>query len=338
MRKLRALSFSILLALAQFPAAPAWAQQPAAPAPAQAPMPPPAPAPARTAPQNYSGYSGDNLAADVCISTPLNATHLPPSLNPPQEWRNQHVTLYVNLRQDGSVADVHVIHPSDVPALDAAAIAQVKQSWRWAPLACNRTSANAQTVVLVPRQDCNSRGFLPSLPLTMAQPGRSVSASVDMNVQLDGRMTDIHIADSSGNAALDAALLAHIRQNAQYWPLGAGCPVEKKHLYFRFPEESCIPKPVVESRSLPTVAPSGRPRAIDLQIGVAPTGEVLFTNLVRGSGDDALDAATMAHVKAAWRWQPIACKRVEIYARQSAMPVIDYVHIDLPARQQSASR
>ena len=330
MRKLRALSFSALLALSQLLPAPAWAQ-------AAAPAPPPQSAPAAPRPEPaYSGYSGDNLAADVCLSRPL--AGLPPSLNPPQEWRDKFVTFYVNLRQDGSVEDVHLLHPSGVQALDIAMLAQVKKSWRWVPLACNRTTANAQATYRVPRQDCIARGFTPAIPLTMAQPGRSVNASVDMMVQPDGRMTDMHIADSSGNAALDAALLAHIREHWVYWSLGEGCPATKKHAYFRFPEESCIPRPVMESRSLPDVAPQPRPRDVDLQIGVGPDGKVLFTNIVRGSGDAVLDEAAMTHVKAAWRWEPITCKRVEVYARQSALPVLDFARVSFPARQQAAAK
>ena len=145
-----------------------------------------------------------------------------------------------------------MLHPSGSDSLDAAAIKQVMQTWRWAPLACNRTTANAVANVGVPRMTCRASGFFPSPSLALAQDSRSVSISVDFLVEPDGQMRDLHIADSSGDAALDAAALAHVRD--------------------------------------------------------------------------------------AWRWQPITCQRTQVYRLGMALPVIDFVHIAFPTRQQAASR
>jgi TonB family protein len=355
MMKLRALAFCLVMALSQvLPVplmAPAWAQgqaAPAAPAPAPAnPAPSPAPAAAPRSPSNAaqrpsqgyeSSYGVPSMGADVCKAVPLARTQLPPSLDPPAEWRDKHVSLYVNLHQDGSVADIQMLHPSGSDSLDMAAMAQVKQSWHWASLDCGRPSANAEAVVVVRRLDCNSHGWTPGLPLALAQSRRSMSASVDMMVEPDGRMRDVHISDSSGDAALDAAVLAHIQQNWHLWPLEEGCPAERKHVHYRFPEKDCIPQPVLESRTMPADEPSDRPRAVDLQMGVAPDGKLLFTSVIQSSGDASLDAAAMAHVKAAWRWQPITCKRTEIYTRGSALPVIDMARITFPTRERSAAK
>jgi len=345
MMKLRALALSLVMAFSlmlpvPFPIS-AWAQGQATPAPAPAPVPAPAspPSPVAPTPQPYdSSYGVPSMGADICRAIPLAQTHIPPSLDPPEEWRDKHVSLYVNLQQDGSVEGIHILHPSGSGSLDAAAIAKVQQSWRWAPLACNRKRANVEAVVAVPRLDCNSRGWTPPLPLNLAQAGRSVNASVDMMVEPDGRMRDVHISDSSGDVALDAAVLAHIQQNWHLWPLGEGCPAERKHVHYRFPEKSCIPAPVPESRTLPAVEPQEQSRAVDLQMGVGPEGTLLFASVIQSSGDASLDAAVVAHVKAAWRWQPITCKRVEIYARGSALPVIDSARIAFPARQRFAAK
>lgn len=350
MKKLHALVFLLVMALSPvLPApfiAPALAQgQAAAPAPAPTPAPAPAPAPASSSPspssrpsQGYnSSYGVPSLGVDVCRSIPLVSTHIPPSLDPPAAWRDKHVDLYVNLRQDGGVENIHLLRPSGSDTLDAAVLARVQQSWRWAPLACNRDRANAAISVYVPRLDCNSHGWMPGLPLTLAQPSRSVNASVDMMVEPDGRMRDVHISDSSGDAGLDAAVLAHIRQNWHLWPLGEGCPAERKHAHFRFPEIGCIPVPVPESQTAPAVALQSTPRAVDLQIGVDPDGKVLFTSVIQSSGDAGLDSAAMAHVKAAWRWQPIRCKRVVSYARGMALPVVDLVRVTFPMRKRSAA-
>lgn len=337
MRKLQALAFSFVMVLSQ--GATAWAQQAVVP-PNAPPTSPPTP-PVPVTPGVDSGYGAGYPGNDECISTPLVRTQLPPSASPSNEWRDKHLTLYVNLLQDGSIEDVHLLHPSGSESLDAAALAQVKQSWHWATLACNRTRANAEVTVRIPRLDCLAHGWTPGLPLSFAQPERGINAAVEMMVQPDGTMQDIHIADSSGNAALDAALVSHIRQNYEYWPMAAGCPAQKKHLYFRFPEATCIPRPVLESRTMPDVVSqeerrgqaAGAPRFADLQIGVDPKGKVLFTTVIRSSGDAALDAAAQAHVKAAWRWEPITCKRTEVFSRGEPLPVMDMARITFPARK-----
>jgi TonB family protein len=258
------------------------------------------------------------------------ASRLPPSMDPPSAWRGKNLDVYANIRRDGSVEDVHLVRPSGDDALDAAMLAQVKQSWHWAPLDCGRTSANQQASIRIPRQNCVPAGWTPAPSLTLAQSDRNVSASLDIDVAPDGRMLGSKVVAGSGDAALDAALLAHVRQSWHFWPLADGCPNATKHIQFRLPEMSCVPQPVTESRTPPAIA-SDRPRALDVQIGVGPDGKLLFTNIVRGSGDAALDAAAVAHVKAAWRWQPITCKRMDVYQRGEPLPVMDFAHIEIPA-------
>lgn len=269
---------------------------------------------------------------DLCRPIPIQETWLPPSMNPPADWRGKFLDLYLGITQDGGIDDVKVLVASGVEALDAAAVAQVKRSWRFVPLACGRTHTNSNLRVRVPRQTCTATGFTPPIPLSLAQVNRNVSASVDLVIGEDGSMQDSKIADGSGDAALDAALLTHIRQNWHYWPQAAGCGVDKKHVLVRFPQSGCIPTPVLESRTVPDAAPQTRARAVDLQVGLDPEGKVLFTNVIRSSGDTALDAAAQTHVKAAWRWQPMACERKVVYALGRALPVIDFARVTVPAR------
>jgi TonB family protein len=159
-----------------------------------------------------------------------------------------------------------------------------------------------------------------------------VRASVDVTVGQDGYVAKARIDESSGNAALDAALLSHIFQTWRFWPLAEGCEPDTEHFQVRFPESDCITRPILASHTPPAVAPQRQTRAVDLQIVVAPDGTPLSATVIASSGDAALDAAAVTHVKAVWRWEPIACKRVVSYLRGTALPVMDLVRVVFQAR------
>jgi len=256
-------------------------------------------------------------------------------MDPPPDWRNRIVRMYADIRQDGGVADVKLVGSSGSDSLDAATLAQVRETWRWAPLFCDRPTAGQDVVMAIPRARClaiSAPGSRPQPPLALAQPRRGVRASVDVTVGQDGYVAKARIDESSGNAALDAALLSHIFQTWRFWPLAEGCAPDTEHYLVRFPEADCITRPIPASQTLPAVAPPAQTRAVDLQIVVAPDGKPLSATVVASSGDAALDAAAVAHVKAAWRWEPIACKRVMSYLRGTALPVTDMVRVAFPAR------
>ena len=255
-------------------------------------------------------------------------------MNPPPDWRNRIVRMYADIRQDGSVADVKLVGSSGSDSLDAAALAQVRKTWRWAPLVCGRPTAGQDIVMAIPRARCvalSAPGSRPQPPLALAQPRRGVRASLDVTVGEDGYVAKARIDESSGNAALDAALLNHVFQTWHFWPLAEGCAPDTEHYLVRFPEADCITRPIPASQTLPAVAPQRQTRAVDLQIVVAPDGRPLSANVAASSGDAGLDAAAIAHVKAAWRWEPIACKRVVSYLRGTALPVMDMVRVVFPA-------
>ena len=254
MKKLRALAFSFLISSSQLLSA---AAQTAAPAPAAAPSPPPAPV--MRAPEPSAG----NDFPDVDTCKPILMEGFSPhlSITSPAEWRGRRVELYTTINQDGSVADTKPVSSNGAPeAMKMAAVALVKQAYRWAPLTCGRNISTQRVTVAVPRQNCTASSWRAPLPLTLAQEDRGVSASLEMKVAVDGRM-EPRLTSGSGNAALDAALLAHVRQNWVFWPMRAGCAPDTRFAVVRFPQAICIPKPVVESRSMPEVGAQDRQRS-----------------------------------------------------------------------------
>ncbi len=318
MKKLRAVAFSLLVATSQLLSAAAWAQ---------------GNNPAPAAPKRDDGPRPQPMFPDldVCKPVGLLPTRLPPDMAPPQDWRGRHLEMYVRIRQDGSVEDINLLRRSGSDALDQAAMAQVRQVWRWAPLACGRRSGTEKVTLRIPRATCQASGWTPRPPLALAQPGRDINAGVDVMVGPDGRMVETRIVDSNANAALDAALLAFVQQNWRFYPLAEGCGNDLYHSLVRFPEASCVPKPVTTSRTLPDVARPDRPRAVDLQIGVDEDGKPLFANVIHSSGDAGLDAAAAAHVQAAWRWEPITCGRAQPGLRERLIPLVDTARVAFSA-------
>jgi TonB family protein len=252
-------------------------------------------------------------------------------MNPPAAWRGKIVRMYADIREDGSPADVKLVGPSGDAALDAAAVAHVKQTAHWAPLICGRKSSGQDIVVGVPRANCLARnGWRPPPSLALAQPRRGVRAAVMVTVTPEGRLADAAIDRSSDNAALDVALLEHVRQTWRFYPLAEGCDTVRERFLVTFPEAGCVPVPIRESQTLPDAGRQDRPRAVTFQVAVAQDGKPLFTNVIQTSGDTALDAAAAAQVKAAWRWAPITCARVQPVLTDRILPVIDTVRVAFP--------
>jgi TonB family protein len=136
-----------------------------------------------------------------------------------------------------------------------------------------------------------------------------VTVGLQIVVGRDGSVTDAHVMDSggSGDAARDAAMLAHVKQSWRYRPRAEGCRNAELRVTVHFPHITCAPAPLKETWTEPDVALQDRPRAVELQVGVSPDGAVQTASVLSSSGVAALDAAAVAHVKAAWRWQPFAC-------------------------------
>jgi outer membrane biosynthesis protein TonB len=329
MKKLHAVSFSLLMALTQVLPAPLWAQTPPPPAAPPPPPPPPPPAPAAPAPvMDNSAFGTPSLSADEC--RPVQLGGMPLTMNPPVEWRDKLVQMYATIRQDGGIGDLKLVGASGVSSLDEAAMAHIRQTARFAPLRCGRTSSSQRIGVSIPRATCLVRnGWRPALPLALAQPRRGVTAGVQVSVAPDGRLADSSLYIRSGDAALDMALLAHVRETWRFYPMAEGCDSVTERFFIRFPEAACIARPLMESRTLPSVARAAG-RAVSLQVGVGHDGKPLFTNVMQSSGDAALDAAAAAHVKEAWRWEPITCPRAQPRFTDTPLPVLDTVRVAFP--------
>jgi TonB family protein len=331
MKKLRAVVLSFVMAFFQVLPGPLWAQTPP-PAPPPAPAPAPAPAANPVPAQPSYGTAGQpgwsaSLSVDICRPVPL--AGIPLTMDPPPEWRGRVVRMYADIRPDGTPSNVKLVGSSRNDALDQAAMAHVRQTARWAPLVCGRKSDGQDVSVSVPRATCVAQnGWRPPLPLALAQPRRGVNAEV-MVTLAPGRPMEAAIHDSSGDAALDAALLAHVRQSWRFYPLAEGCGTVRERFHIVFPEKGCVPTPLVETQTLPSVVRKG-PLVVTLQVGVAQDGKPLFANLIQTSGDAAIDAAAAAHVTQAWRWAPITCARVQPVLTDQIPPRMDTVRVEFP--------
>lgn len=164
---------------------------------------------------------------------------------------------------------------------------------------------------LAQEPDANSCTPVPEVQtsLDMAPLKDDVTVRLQIVVARDGRVTEGRVMDSggSGDAARDAAMLAHVKQDWRYRPRGEQCQNTELRINVHFPRITCAPEPIRETWTEPDVALQDRPRAVELQVGVSPDGVVRTATVRSSSGVAALDAAAIAHVKAAWRWQPFAC-------------------------------
>jgi TonB family protein len=146
-------------------------------------------------------------------------------------------------------------------------------------------------------------------PPPMKALDRDAAVRLQVVVGRDGRIMDGHVLEGggSGDPARDAAMLAHVMQNWRYQPRGEHCQAVTLRIAAHFPHVTCAPEPMRETWTEPDVDLPDRPRAVELRVGVGPDGTVQTAEVTSSSGVAALDAAALAHVKAAWRWQPFAC-------------------------------
>jgi TonB family protein len=325
MLKMRGFAYCLVMALSQPLPAPAWAQ-------AQTPGPP---APDLNQPHpdifpvgresgqgvdlgipNYGpngiGFGELGYPAGTPRASLLPQTRTPVTLNPPKEWQGKDVRLSARLREDGSVDDVKVLSSSGVEALDMAAMAHAKQFWHGAPPAPGATNPSVETMIRFPVVRCKKGGnigWTPGLPLALAK-DNPIPPSFNVTIAPDGRIADVALFHSSGDAAFDAAVAAHIRQMWRFGAFPEGCAGFTARFGVAIPSRKCSPQPLPESRTVPEIGPGDRPGALLLQIGVNMDGKVQFTNVIESSGNPGLDAVTVARVKEAWRWLPASCNAV----------------------------
>lgn len=270
------------------------------------------PAPFAVAPA-WAQIAGDEafwgMAQDSCAPIPKLETRTPLTLDPPLEWQGRHVDMYATIRADGRPEDIRLVRPSGSATLDAAALAQVRQAWRWFPLVC---SSRGQNISLrVPTLGCMAQSYTGSTPLPPLTGRYSDDhVTLELVVGQDGGVAAATVDQSSGDAARDAAVLAHVKKNWRYYPLGKGCGSSRTRARILFPGRVtvCAPEPLRETQTSPEdVDLQDRPRSVDLSIAVRWDGTVATAEVTQSSGDAALDAAAVAHVQQAWRWRPFSC-------------------------------
>lgn len=73
------------------------------------------------------------------------------------------------------------------------------------------------------------------------------------------------------------------------------------------PQTGCSAALLPGIQLYPALAPLKEDANARVDLVVGPDGRVVSARIGDGSGDAALDAAALAHVKQAWRWQPYSC-------------------------------
>lgn len=144
-------------------------------------------------------------------------------------------------------------------------------------------------------------------PLPIKPLDKDVTATLLMMIGPDGRVAAAKIAKGSGDAVRDEALVAHAQANWHYRPLPKSCDFAKVQATAHYLHVTCAPQPLLETQTSPAVKLQDHALSVDIAVAVVPDGSVATASITRSSGDAALDAAAVAHVKQAWRWAPYAC-------------------------------
>jgi len=144
-------------------------------------------------------------------------------------------------------------------------------------------------------------------PLPIKPLDRDVTANLLMMIAPDGRVAAAKIDKGSGDDARDAALVAHVLANWHYRALPKSCDYAKVKATSHYLHVTCAPQALAETQTSPKVKIQDRALSVDIAVAVVPDGSVSTASVTRSSGDAALDAAAVAHVKEAWRWEPYNC-------------------------------
>ena len=172
-----------------------------------------------------AAQSGQPAApAPVCVSQPITATHtIPPYPELSRKLSEQgRVVLTVTMSQRGVPTAVAVSTSSGAPRLDDAAVAWVKQTWRWLPLdaACIR---GVRTMVAVDFKLVGDTTPIPvGLTITVADAdfpdgakAKNETGQATLLVLLDetGAVTGARLTHSTGFEDLDERALLLVRKH-----------------------------------------------------------------------------------------------------------------------------
>jgi TonB family protein len=247
----------------------------------------------------------------ACTPIALAATQSPPTLNPPAEWQGRAAVLRAMVAPEGRVESVALAESSGAVTLDQAAMAHVKQAWRWQPMLCNTGSTEQRVTLRIPVLGCVAQPVentitAPDVPPLARGEGRTAGAAI--TVGADGRVRSVRITRSSGDEKLDAAAVAHVQSNWRYWPLGV-CASVRALANIAFPVVSCEAVPLRETQTAPDTEPlpEGQARSADLRVAIGPDGRPQRVAIARSSGMAELDQAGIEQVRRVWRWQPFVC-------------------------------
>ncbi len=244
---------------------------------------------------------------------------------PPEAVRNSEegkTKLAFTVKADGTIAGATVSQSSGSAALDQASLACVA-GWTYAPATVDgkpvdmpwevSVSWNLGNAQIVPPSALNAHACQQFYPPEAWKNGIEGDTRLRFLIGQDGRVTNIGVEQSSGNAPLDAAAVTcasgwtYTPATSEGQPVGM---VWRANISWRL-TDAPLPNATVEPMAigavhvcaLPADKRESSPPRMAARFTVAADGSVKDVMITVASGDAALDQAAAACV-ARWRYRP----------------------------------
>jgi TonB family protein len=171
----------------------------------------------------------DLLPVHQCMAKAIEEP--PPATEPTPMGQGKSAGLSIAVGPDGAVRNVRITRGSGVEKLDSAALAHVRQHWRYQPLLKGCTGAEVRANIYFPTIVCTAQALRETHTIPDTEPledGQGRSAEMRVTVGADGKVQKIAISRSSGMPALDQAGMAHVEAHWRWQPFVCAADANKK--------------------------------------------------------------------------------------------------------------
>lgn len=125
----------------------------------------------------------------------------------------------VTIAPDGRIAGVVLHHSSGDAAFDAAILTHIRQTWRFGAFPENCAGFTVTYGIAIPSKRCSPQPLLETRTLPEVGPqDRSRALLLQIGVTSEGKVQFTDVVDSSGDASLDAATVARVKQAWRWLP------------------------------------------------------------------------------------------------------------------------